>query len=81
MKGKGLNCAAQSHRRARVHAAPRIDERTLAHENIRKQGKFPNAVENSLGEENARLALEANSFHLRRTSEPKAINQGLRRAS
>jgi hypothetical protein len=37
-----------------VHGATRIYERTLAHENIRKQGKFPNIAETSLTEENTR---------------------------
>jgi hypothetical protein len=45
-----------------VHGAPRIDERTLAHENIRKQGKFPNTAEISLTKENARGALDGHFF-------------------
>src|ERR1700721_877364 len=52
---KGLNRAAQSHQRSTcLHGCDRI-QRTLAHENIRKQGKFPNIAEISLSEENARV--------------------------
>jgi hypothetical protein len=45
-----------------VHGATRIDERTLAHENIRKQGKFPNTAEISLEIENVRAALDDHFF-------------------
>jgi hypothetical protein len=41
------------------NGAPRIYERTLAHENIRKQGKFPDIAEISLGKENAGVALDS----------------------
>src|ERR1700735_462525 len=56
-KGKGLNRAAQSHQRSHLFYAVRPNhERTLAHENIRKQGKFPNTAEISLDEQNGRVA-------------------------
>jgi hypothetical protein len=39
-------------------------ERTLAHENIRKQGKFPNIAEISLSAENERVTLDGHFFSI-----------------
>jgi hypothetical protein len=44
-----------------LHGRP-DHQRTLAHENIRKQGKFPNIAEISLSEGNARVALDGHFF-------------------
>jgi hypothetical protein len=62
LKGKGLNQLANSSAQPLVYTVRPNHERTLAHENIRKQGKFPNIAEISLGEENARIALDAHFF-------------------